>query len=72
VQARVAASLGLGDDFELRRLVLNHQAKIETNSERLDAHFSLAKHPVELRVAGLDRDPGWVPAGGRSLHFHYD
>jgi hypothetical protein len=72
LQTRVAAALGLGDDFELRGLVLNHQAKIETNSERLDAHFSLAKHPVELRVAGLDRDPGWVPAGGRSLYFHYD
>ena len=72
VQARVAASLGLDDDCDLRALVLNHPAKIETNSERLDAYFSLAKHPVELRVAGLDRDPGWVPAGGRSLYFHYD
>lgn len=72
IQARVAASLGLGHDCDLGAFVLNHHAKIETNSERLDAHFSLAEHPVELRVAGLDRDPGWVPAGGRSIYFHYD
>ena len=72
VQARVAASLGLRDDCDLRALVLNHYAKIETTSARVDAHFALAAHPIELRVAGLDRDPGWVPAGGRSIYFHYD
>jgi hypothetical protein len=72
VQERVAASLGLEDDCDLRRLLLNHHAKIETTSARADAYFSLAKHPIELRIAGLDRDPGWVPAGGRSIYFHYD
>ena len=72
VQTLVAASLGLGDDCDLRPLVLNHHAKIETTSARVDAHFSFATHPIELRVAGLDRDPGWVPAGGRSIYFHYE
>ena len=72
VRSRVAASVGLGDDCNLRAPVLNQQAKIETNSTRLDAYFSLAEHPIELRLAGLDRDPGWVPAGGRSIYFHYD
>jgi len=72
MQARVLASLGLGDDCDLRDLVLNQQAKIETSPARLDAHFSLADHPIELRLAGLDRDPGWVPAGGRSIYFHYE
>jgi hypothetical protein len=72
VQKRVAASLGLEDDCDLRRLLLNHHAKIETTSARVDAHFSLAKHPIELRIAGVDRDPGWVPAGGRSIYFHYE
>jgi hypothetical protein len=72
LRKRITASLGLGDDCDLRRLVLNHHARIETGSTRLDAHFSLAKHPIELRLAGLDRDPGWVPAGGRSIYFHYD
>jgi hypothetical protein len=72
VQDRVAAALGLEDDCDLRTLLLHHHAKIETTSARVDAHFSLAKHPIELRIAGLDRDPGWVPASGRSIYFHYD
>lgn len=72
LHARVAASLGLGDDCDLRSLVLNYHAKIEADEARVDAHFSLANHPIELRVAGLDRDPGWVPAAGRSIYFHYD
>jgi hypothetical protein len=72
VQGRIAASLGLVNHCDLRALLLNHHAKIETTSERVDAHFSLATHPIELRMAGLDRDPGWVPAGGRSIYFHYD
>jgi len=25
-----------------------------------------------VRLSGLDRDPGWVPAAGRSVHFHFD
>jgi hypothetical protein len=72
IQARVAASLDLREQFELRALVLNRHAKIETSSARLDAYFLLANHPIALRVAGLDRDPGWVPAAGRSIYFHYD
>lgn len=72
VRVRLAASLGLADDSDLRAPVLNHAAKIETTSARVDAHFALAAHPIELRVAGLDRDPGWMPAGGRSIYFHYD
>ena len=37
----------------------------------LDVVFSLAVHPLEIRMAGLDRNPGWVPAAGRVIEFHY-
>lgn len=69
-QERVKRSIGPDRDF--RALVLNHGAKIEASSTRFDAYFSLAAHPIELRLAGLDRDPGWVPAAGRAIYFHYD
>ena len=39
---------------------------------RLDVHFPLAEHPLAIRMAGLDRDAGWVPAAGRIIEFHYD
>ncbi len=39
---------------------------------RLDVRFPLAEHPLAIRLAGLDRDAGWVPATGRIIEFHYD
>jgi hypothetical protein len=72
MRGRVAASLGFDPEYDWGPLVLNHQARIEADAMRVDAHFSLASHPITLRVAGLDRDPGWVPAAGRSIYFHYD
>lgn len=38
---------------------------------RLDVHFALAALPITLRLAGLDRDPGWLPSEGRDLRFHF-
>jgi hypothetical protein len=42
------------------------------SATRLDVYFPLADHPLEIRIAGLDRNPGWVPAAGRIIDFHYD
>jgi hypothetical protein len=39
---------------------------------RLDVFFGLASHPIAIRVAGFDRNPGWVPIAGRVISFHYD
>jgi hypothetical protein len=72
IDQRLAAALAIDDPEVLHALVLNHIARVETGALRLDVHFSLATHPIELRMAGLDRDPGWVPAGGRSIYFHYE
>jgi len=72
VEARLAAALGVADHEPLCRLVYRHDAQVEADSSHVDVCFSLAAHPVELRIAGLDRDPGWVPAGGRTIAFHYD
>jgi hypothetical protein len=40
--------------------------------QRIDVHFALALHPLEVRMAGLDRDPGWIPAAGADLRFVYE
>jgi hypothetical protein len=72
VQARLVAALGVADSESLYPLVLEHRAEIETTAARVDVRFSLSAHPIELRIAGLDRDPGWVPSGGRSIAFHYE
>jgi hypothetical protein len=72
IDQRLTAALAIDDLEALHARVLNHIARVEARALRLDVHFSLATHPIELRMAGLDRDPGWVPACGRSIYFHYD
>jgi hypothetical protein len=46
--------------------------RVTTTPAHLDVHFSLAAHPIDIRMAGLDRDPGWIPAAGRHVAFHFD
>ena len=41
------------------------------SSARMEVVFSLETHPIQVRIAGLDRDPGWVPAAGLTLCFRY-
>ena len=53
------------------RQLLNLHGRIECDSERLHVYFSLEQLPVRVRIAGLDRDPGWIPAAGRDLRFYF-
>jgi hypothetical protein len=52
--------------------LLNEPARVVTAPVEVSVFFSLALHPIETRLAGLDRDPGWVPAAGRSIAFYYE
>ena len=47
-------------------------ARVLIGRTRLDVFFALASHPIAIRIAGFDRNPGWVPAAGRVIRFHYD
>ena len=38
----------------------------------VDVYYSLQTYPTEIRLAGLDRDPGWIPAAGRYVAYHFD
>ncbi len=72
LETRVRRALGEECGADWHSMVLRQSARIETTSERVDVHFSLEDHPVALRRAGLDRNPGWIPAAGRIVTFHYD
>jgi hypothetical protein len=63
--------LELHVDLPLPR-VLELAAFVHADETRVDAVFSLVEHPIEIRIAGLDIDPGWIPAAGRALHFHFE
>jgi hypothetical protein len=68
VRARLRRALGSGDPA---LLVCAQRASILSTEVHLEIFFALSEHPLEIRLAGLDRDPGWVPAAGRFVRFHY-
>jgi hypothetical protein len=47
-------------------------ARLWVSAAELVVVLSLDDHPVEWRLAGLDRDPGYLPSVGRSLRFVFD
>ena len=71
LRARLALALGLPGRAALA-LVVALPARVQVHSERLDLHFSLCALPLAVRLAGLDRDPGWLPAAGCDIRFHFD
>ena len=72
LRARLAFSLGLPDGHAAAARLLALPARVAAGAARMDVHFALAALPLAVRVAGLDRDPGWVPASGCDFRFHFD
>jgi hypothetical protein len=72
IHARLNLALGINDADDLAELLLHHHARVIITPTHLDVFFDLAQHPIEIRLSGLDRNPGWVPAAGRFIAFHYD
>jgi hypothetical protein len=72
VNARLRRALGVGEWDEAARLVCEQEARVSVMETRLDVTFALERLPVEVRLSGLDRNPGWVPAAGRYVAFDYE
>jgi hypothetical protein len=72
ITARLRRALGLGDEHQVSRMVSCHDARVTVTPVHLDVFLSLTDLPIEIRIAGLDRDPGWVPAAGRFITFHFE
>jgi hypothetical protein len=72
VRARLRAALGADGPEDSGAIVCRHHAIVRATETHVDVFFALSDHRIELRLAGLDRDPGWVPAAGRFISFHYN
>ena len=72
LETRLHRALDVEDVSALRDFVCRHRARVEVTQSVVDVYFILTELPLDLRIAGLDRDPGWIPAAGRSVHFHFD
>jgi hypothetical protein len=69
LSARLQSALGCGQTSEVPAIVCRHHAVIETAASSVHVHLSLSELPLDIRIAGLDRDPGWIPAAGRAVYF---
>jgi hypothetical protein len=72
MRPRLCRAFGIDDASDPAALLCRQRASIRLTAVHLDIFFSLSEHPLEIRLAGLDRDPGWVPAAGRFIRFHFE
>ena len=47
-------------------------ARLYVTSSHVDVVLALRDIDLRVRRAGLDRDPGWKPAFGRVISFHFE
>lgn len=64
-------ALGTASPREAVALLCRHAAEVRCDASRVEIALSLAHLPLPVRIAGLDRDPGWIPAAGRDVRFHF-
>ncbi len=69
--ARLMRALGTASPCEAVALLCRHAAEVRCDASRVEIALSLAHLPLPVRIAGLDRDPGWIPAAGRDVRFHF-
>lgn len=71
VEARLIRALGLENGREALATLIERHGSIQVESGRVEILFALDAHPLAIRLAGLDRDPGWIPAAARSIGFRF-
>lgn len=71
LRRRLSLALNL-PEREAIATCLNLSARIERRGDRVDVCFPLHQLPLAIRLAGLDRDPGWVPASGCDIRLHFE
>ena len=72
IRQRLRAALGLDEMLDPGPLLIAHSGRVRVTETHIDVFLLLAELPIAIRFAGLDRDPGWVPAAGRFIAFHFE
>ncbi len=52
--------------------LLHLPARMRVGPAHIDLHCALSDVRIDVRLAGLDVDPGWLPWLGCVVRFHYD
>jgi hypothetical protein len=71
-RVRLQRALGARSARSAIRQLCDQQARVMLTASTLHVIFHLDDLPIEVRRAGLDRNPGWVPAAGRFITFSFE
>lgn len=71
LRARLALAMGL-PRAQAVQLTLCLPGQVRLRPGRVDVHAALAQLPLAVRMAGLDRDVGWLPSAGLDIRFHFE
>jgi hypothetical protein len=71
IRQRIARSLGI-EPVSVADAFLRRPGRVYLTRTHVDLVLPLSAATVEIRRAGLDFDPGWVPRLGRIVQFHYE
>lgn len=73
VRLRLHRALGSpADGVDPVAHLFRRRARLYVTSTHVDLAMSLDEVSLPARLAGLDRDPGWLPEFGRVIKFHYE
>ena len=73
LRRRLAAALAIAPALVGRQLWQQHgNACVWLSAAEIVVVYPLDEHPVAWRLAGLDRDPGYLPSAGRTLRFVFE
>jgi hypothetical protein len=68
IRARLVRALGRDD---AAHMLCHIPGRLTCTATRVDVSYCLDSFPIEVRLAGLDRDPGWIPAAGRHVAYQF-
>jgi hypothetical protein len=60
------------EDALLVSRLLYRRGRLSYTRTHVDLHMGMDQVDIAVRLAGLDANPGWVPALGRVVTFYYD
>lgn len=69
IRARLQQALGVED---VAAMLIPHAARLSITPTHIDVRLDLNTLPIEIRLAGLDRNPNWLAAAGRTILFHFE
>jgi hypothetical protein len=74
IRLHLNQSLGLGTSgaAELAKALCLYPGRIYVSSSHVDVVMSMDHISLPIRLAGLDRNPRWVPTFGRVILIHFE